>query len=86
MDPYKTIKYLLGTEKAIRILESENKLVCIVDKKATKEQVRDSIEKAFKVKVTNVNTLITPQGKKKAYISLSPSTPAIDVATELGLM
>lgn len=86
MDPYKTIKYLLGTEKAVRILESDNKLVCIVDKKTTKQQIKKAVEEAFKVKVIKLNTLVTPQGKKKAYITLSAETPAIDVATELGLM
>lgn len=84
-DPYTIIKYPLSTEKAVRLMESENKLVFIVDKKATKPQIKEAIEQAFKVKIIKVNTLIG-KGQKKAYIKLSPETPAIDVATQLGLM
>ena len=35
MEPYKIIKYPLATEKAVRIMEMENKLVFIVDKKSS---------------------------------------------------
>jgi len=84
-DPYSIIKYPLSTEKAIRLIETENKLTFIVDKKAKKPEIKKAIEELFKVKVTKVNTLIY-KGKKKAYIKLSPETPAIDVATQLGLM
>jgi large subunit ribosomal protein L23 len=85
-DPYKILKYPLATEKAVKIMETENKLIFVVDKKATKSQIKQAIENEFKVKVLKVNTLVTPSAKKKAYISLSAETPAIDVATQLGLM
>ena len=67
-------------------MESENKLIFIVGEKFTKAEIKDAIEKEFKVKVQKVNTLFTNKGEKKAYIKLSPDTPAIDVATQLGLM
>jgi len=76
----------LTTEKSIRIMESENKLIFTVAKKATRNEVKTAIEQAFKVKVLRVNTMITPQGIKKAYITLSKETPAIDVASQLGIM
>jgi large subunit ribosomal protein L23 len=80
------IKYPLATEKAVRIMEMENKLVFIVDRKAKKPEIKKAVEEIFKVKVTNVNTLILPSGKKKAYVTLSTDTPARDVATQLGLL
>ena len=80
------IKYPLSTEKSIRLMESENKLVFIVDKKAKKQEIKDEIEKVFKVKITKVNMFIDPKGRKKAYIKFSDETPAIDIATQLGLM
>ena len=86
MNPYKIIKYPLATEKAVRLMESENKLIFIVNRKAKKEDIKKAIETAFKVKVNKVNTLITPKGQKKAYARLSVDTPAIDVATQLGLI
>ena len=80
------IKYPLSTEKAIRLLESENKLLFVVDNKARKSEIKEAIEKLFKVKVEKVNTLISRTGEKRAYVKLSPENPAIDLATELGLM
>lgn len=78
------LKYPLSTEKAVRLMEAENQLVFIVDLKATKPEIKKAIEEQFKVKVLKVNTLIQ-RGKKKAYLTLAPDTPARDVATSLGL-
>ncbi len=86
MEAYKTIKHPLATEKAVRMMEVENKLVLIVDRKATKNDIKKAVEELFSVKVLKVSTLNTPDNRKKAYILLSPETPAIDVATKLGLM
>lgn len=80
------IKYPISTEKAVRLMESDNKLTFIVERKATKQDIKKEIEKMFNVKVIKVNTLITPLGMKKAYVKLSKETPAIDIATKLGLM
>ncbi len=86
MDPYQIIKNPLTTEKAVRLMESENKLLFRVDAKSTKPEIKKSIEEIFKVKVKKVNTFYTPKGEKRAYITLSIDTPAIDIATQLGLM
>tara|TARA_Y100000034_G_C6548165_1_gene236747 strand:+ start:247 stop:507 length:261 start_codon:yes stop_codon:yes gene_type:complete len=86
MDPYQIIKNPLTTEKAVRLMESENKLLFRVDTKSKKSEIKESIEKIFKVKVKKVNTFHTPKGEKRAYITLSIDTPAIDIATQLGLM
>jgi len=86
MDNHKTIKYPLSTEKSIRLMESENKLIFVVDKKATRLQIQKAIESLFKVKVAKVNTFITHAGEKRAYVKFSQETPAIDIATQLGLM
>lgn len=86
MDPHKVIKHPLSTEKSIRLVEAENKLIFVVDNKATKQDIKKAIETVFKVKVMKVNTFNTNKGEKRAYVKLSPETPALDIATELGLM
>ena len=86
MDEYKIIKYPLSTEKSIRLMESENKLLFVVDRSATKKDIKEAIEKMFKSKVVKVNSFIATDGRKKAYVKFSQETPAIDVATQLGLM
>ncbi len=81
------IKNPLLTEKTTELKEL-SWYVFSFDRKATKHQIKDSIEKVFKVKVEKVRTLITPGkvikrfgrkvGKqsavKKAYIKLKEGT------------
>jgi len=67
------------------MMESENKLIFRVDKKADKAEIRAEIEKLFSVKVESIQTHIT-KGEKRAFIKFSEKTPAIDIATKLGLM
>ncbi len=81
-----TIKNPLSTEKSIRLMESENKLIFAVDKRAKKEEIKKDIEELFKARVVHVNTFITNKGQKRAYVKFSDETPAIDIATQLGLM
>ena len=86
MDPYKVIKYPLSTEKSIRMMESENKLAFVVDHKATKKDVKRAIETIYNVVVEQVNTYVSMKGEKRAYVKFSEETPAIDIATQLGLL
>ena len=86
MDSYNIIKYPLSTEKSIRLMETENQLIFIVNKKATKKEIKKAIEDMFKVEVDDVNTFIDPDGGKRAYVKFSAKNPAIDIATQMGLM
>ena len=86
MDPSKIIKYPLSTEKSIRLMESENKLIFVVDKKATKKEIKKAIGDMFKVEVDDVTTFVNVDGEKRAYVKFSAKNPAIDIATQMGLM
>lgn len=83
---YDIIKYPLSTEKSVRLMESENKLVFVVDNRASKLQIKESIEKLFSVKVESINLLKDAKNTKKAYVRLSQDKLAIDVATDLGIL
>jgi ribosomal protein uL23 len=85
MDKYTIIKHVLSTEKSIRLMELENKLIFVVNSKATKKEIKEAIEDIFKVKVENINTFITPNREKRAYVKFSPKNPAIDIATQMGI-
>jgi large subunit ribosomal protein L23 len=86
VDPWTILLYPLLTEKAIGKIESENKLVFIVDRKSSKKQIRWATEKAFSVKVIDVKTLIDNKGRKKAWVKLSKEYPATEIATRLGML
>lgn len=84
MEP--TIHYPLSTEKSIRLMEAQNTLIFVVDRKAKKEEIKKALEGLYKIKVQKVRTQITTQGKKRAYVMLTAEYPALDLATQLGLM
>jgi len=80
------LRHPISTEKAIRMMEAENKLVFLVDRSATKKQIAEQFEHYFSIKPTKVNTMIRSDNKKRAIITLPADKPAIDVATNLGLL
>lgn len=86
MEPIDIIKRPLSTEKAIRLMESENKLLFAVNRKAKKADIKKAIEQVYKVRVVKVNTFIAPSGEKRAYVKFADDNPAIDLATKLGMM
>jgi large subunit ribosomal protein L23 len=83
---YRIIISPFSSERIFELIESQNKLAFIVDRKANKATIKHAIEKLYNVKVVKVNTMITPKGKKKAIVKLHPTNNAVDLATALGLM
>jgi len=74
------------SEKALRLIEEQNTLTFIVQRTATKSDIKRLFEATFGVKVEKVNTLITPRGEKKAYIKLAKGYSASDIAARLGIL
>ena len=83
---YKIIIAPFSSERIFELIESQNKLAFIVNRKANKTTIKHAIEKLYNVKVIKINTMITPSGKKKAIVKLDPTNSAVDLATALGLM
>ena len=79
------ILYSLITEDAINLIESENKLMFIVNLRANKAMVKKTVEELYEVKVEKVNLLITSKGLKKAFVKLTPEYKASDLAIKLGI-
>jgi len=75
----------ITTEKAIRLMELENKMTFLVDRRSNKTEIRREMEKTFSVKVEKVSTHII-NNQKIATIKLKEGSQAIDVATKLGLI
>ena len=85
MHLYEVLRRPLVTEKNTSVLQAQNKYAFEVARKANKIQIKQAVEKAFKVKVNGVN-VITVHGKtrrvkrqlvltaswKKAIVTLQP--------------
>ena len=68
------------------VLEKENKLQFLVDRNATKNQIKREIERAFEQEVTRISTSMTMHGEKKATISFSNEKAAEEILSRLGIM
>uniref|UniRef100_A0A069DRH4 Putative ribosomal protein l23a n=1 Tax=Panstrongylus megistus TaxID=65343 RepID=A0A069DRH4_9HEMI len=86
MDAYNIIKYPLTTEAAMKKIEDNNTLVFIVHLKANKHHIRTAVKKLYDIDVAKVNTLVRPDGKKKAYVRLARDYDALDVANKIGII
>ena len=85
-DSFRVVRYPLTSDKAMRKIEVNNTLTFIVDARANKTQIKKAIMSLYQVKAAKCNTLITPQGLKKAYIRLAPVHDALDVANKIGIL
>jgi large subunit ribosomal protein L23Ae len=85
-DKYAIIKNPLSSESAIRTIEDNNTLVFIVDPKSTKKQIKKACEELYSFKPVKVNTLIRPDGSKKAYVKVPKEQEALEIANKIGIM
>ncbi len=85
MDPHSVIIQPVMSESSFEMLERENKLTFIVRRTANKHIIKWAVQNLYEVAVDKVNTLILPDGRKKAYVRLSPESNAADVATKLNI-
>jgi len=85
-DPHKVIFHPQVTEKAVKLIESENKLVFIVAMDASRADVKRAVEILFEVRVKDVKIEVTPEGQKRAYVKLAPEFMADEIAAKLGVV
>jgi large subunit ribosomal protein L23Ae len=86
MDKYRVIRYPLTTESAMKKIEDHNTLVFLVDVMANKRQIKSAVKELYQIDAARVNTLVRPDGKKKAYVKLTADHDALDVANRIGVI
>merc|ERR1719447_232892 len=86
LDQFAIIKHPLTTESAMKKIEDNNTLVFITDTRASKPQIKLAVKKLYDIHVAKVNTLIRPDGLKKAYVRLATDYDALDVANKIGII
>lgn len=84
-DPNEIIIRPVVTEASLEAVDEENKLIFWVERTANKNTIKWAVETLYEVVVEKVNTLIMPNGKKKALVRLAPEYSAAEVATNLGI-
>jgi len=85
-DPYDILKFVLMTEKAVRMIEAQNKLVFIVDRRSGKNEVKAAVQLAFNSNIADVETMIDQNGRKKAFVKFAKPGEAGEIAIRLGII
>jgi len=86
MDKYRVIRSPLSTESAMKKIEDHNTLVFIVDVLANKRQIKAAVKELYEIQAEKVNTLVRPDGKKKAYVKLTQDHDALEIANRIGII
>merc|ERR1719215_716572 len=86
MDQFHILKFPLTTESAMKKIEDNNTLVFIVDIRSNKNQIKAAVRKMYDIKAAKVNTLIRPDGLKKAFVKLQADYDALDIANKIGIL
>jgi large subunit ribosomal protein L23Ae len=86
LDKFAILKYPLCTESAMKQIEDNNTLTFIVDLKANKRHIAQAVKQMYEIDIVKVNTLIRPDGLKKAYVRLTPDHEALEVANTIGII
>ena len=84
MDPYDIIFHPFVTEKTMNFMEKNNALEFVVRRTANKKQIKNAVEEMFEVKVKDVNTRITKNGKL-AIVKFMPEFKDEDVGMRIGI-
>jgi large subunit ribosomal protein L23Ae len=86
VDNYRIVRAPLTTEAAMKKIEDDNTLVFLCDPKASKRDIKKAVEELYEIKTKKINTLIRPDGVKKAYVKLTGDFDALDVSNRIGII
>jgi len=75
----------ITTEKAVKLIDTENTILFEVPSIAKKVEIKKEIESLLNVKVDKIRTHIQ-LNKKFAYVKLNKANLAADLATKLGMI
>ena len=85
MDSYSVIIKPHVTEKTMNLIDLNNEITFVVNRKANKNQIKRAFEELYDEKVAKVNTHINTRGEKVAYIKLVEEEMAEELAVRIGV-
>ena len=85
-DKFTILRQPVTSERFYKKMEKENTIIFYVDNRASKKDIRTAFQDRFDVTVERINTLHTPDGRKKAFIKLPKTVEATEVANKIGLI
>lgn len=85
-DKFSVLVQPLNTEKANKAMTERNTLTFVIHNRSNKIQVKRAFKDIFGVTPLSINTLVRPNGTKKAFIRLRPEEEAVSIASKIGII
>ena len=85
MDSFTVIIKPHVTEKTMNLIDLNNEITFVVNRKANKKQIKMAFEELYGEQVAKVNTHINTKGEKVAYIKLVEEEMAEELAVRIGV-
>ena len=79
-----TIK-AVSTEKALRLMETENTMTFNIDRKMKKNELKKELENMFGIKIEKIRTHII-KGEKIALVRMKKESSASELASKLRMI
>jgi ribosomal protein L23 len=83
---HEVLLFPLITEKVVGIIEKQNKIAFIVNRKANKMDIKRAVEDLYKVKTIAITVSNDRKGRKRATVRLAKAYKADELATQLGVI
>ena len=74
------------TEKTTQLESAGNVYAFEVGEGANKHQIKKAVEDRYSFKIQKINTLIRPDGLKKAFVRLTSDFQALEQANKMGIV
>jgi len=84
-DPFNIILHPWVTEKTLQIMEEQNKLDFVVNRRATKADVIWAVEQLYNAKAERVTTRIMKEGKH-AVVKFAKGYSAEEIGMNIGIL
>jgi large subunit ribosomal protein L23 len=75
VDPSQVVKHPLLSEKSTFVMNERNQYSFVVDRRATKTEIKRAVEALFKVKVLGVNTQVRKHRARRLKYGVSQPAP-----------
>eukprot|EP00121_Abeoforma_whisleri_P001128 Awhi_evm1s1001 len=82
LDNFSVIKYPLTTETALKKIDGNNTIVFICDTRSNKPQIKAAVKAMYEIDCDRINTLVRPDGLKKAFVHLADNVDALEIANK----
>ena len=86
VNKYKVIEYPLVGESATKLMEDKNTLVFIVNLASGKKDIKRTFAERYDYQIRKINTAVRPDGRKKAYITLTGPQDAVELGSKIGII